>query len=353
MINAALDLIVFLKSNFSMLFALVVYTILAIALSKSIKKHYKVYYTVFGVLSLAFVIPFACRLLGFPLSVNLGKIPLFGPCINELSSAGNFVHPVLIIIMYMGAFSPKNQYIGRLMSIRKELSIIVGFPVIAHAFKRIFASFPDGWKYFTNHEEFMQNPRVTSALGSGIQSFVFVLGLVMTILFLVLWITSFDKVHRKLGTQRWKSIQKWSYGLYAMLFIHAMGLSLGGYISDKAREEQQAARAAQTEMVADNKGGRPQRAEGQQAQQGDRAERPQRAEGQQAQQGHGAPQQAQAQQGGHGKKPQPFKFEEIEISRGSKRIINIVIYILIYGSYLYFRLRKAKLAKQNRQKVTQ
>ncbi|MFI3320139.1 MAG: hypothetical protein SNH01_04805 [Rikenellaceae bacterium] len=343
MINAALDFIVFFKSNFSMLFALIVYTILAIALSKSIKKNYKVYYWIFGILSVAFVIPFTFRILGMPLSVNLGKIPFFGPCINELSSAGNFVHPILIIIMYMGAFSPKNQYIGRLMSIRKELSIIVGFPVIAHALKRIFASFPDGWKYFANHEEFMQSPRVTSALGSGITSFVFVLGLVMTILFLVLWITSFDSVHRKLGTQRWKSVQKWSYGLYAMLFIHAMGLSLGGYISDKARaEQQQASRPAQTEMVAEKKGERPQRAEGQQAQQG---------HGQQ--QGHGAPQQAQAQQGGHGKKPQPFKFEEIEISRGDKRIINMFIYVLIYGSYLYFRLRKAKLAKQKRQQFAQ
>ncbi len=373
MINAALDLIEFLKSNFSMLFALALYTVLAIALAKSIKKHYKVYYWLFGLMSAGFVIPTVVRLCGGTMPVDLGKIPFFGMCFSELSSAANFVHPVLIIIMYMGAFSPKNQYIGRLMSIRKELSIIVGFPVIAHAMKRLFGTFVQGWNYFADHETFMASPRVTSALGSGISSFVYVLGLVMFVLFLVLWITSFDSVHRKLGTQKWKAVQKWSYGLYAMLFIHAMGLNLGGYISDKAREAQQAERA-RVEVVEQRqeRGERPaqqegeQRAERQQPQQGGHGQQPQQPQaqqgghGQQPQQaqaqqgGHGQqPQQPQAQQGGHGSRPQPFKFAEIEISRGAKRILNMFILVLIYGSYLYFRLRKSKQdkAKRNAAKI--
>ncbi|MFI3283018.1 MAG: hypothetical protein SNG10_05825 [Rikenellaceae bacterium] len=331
MINATLDLITFLKSNFSMVFALALYTVLAVALAKSIKKNYKVYYWLFGLMSAGFVIPTVARLCGVDMPFNLSKIPFFGLCFSELSSAANFIHPVLIIIMYMGAFSPKNQYIGRLMSIRKELSIIVGFPVIAHAMKRIFGSFVSGWNYFFDNETFMASPRVTSALGSGISSFVYVLGIVMFVLFLVLWITSFDSVHRKLGTQKWKAVQKWSYGLYAMLFIHAMGLNLGGYISDKAREEQQAMRT-QTEVVETR----------QQAGHG----APQQAQAQQA--GHGAPQQAQAQQGGHGSRPQPFKFSEIEIGRNDKRIINMFILVMIYGSYLYFRLRKSRNDKAKR-----
>ncbi len=349
MLNATFDLIEFLRSNFSMLFALGVYTFLAIALAKSIKKHYKVYYWVFGLLSAGFVIPVICRLCGIEFTLNLGMIPFFGPCISELSSAGNFVHPVLIIIMYMGAFSPKNQYIGRLISIRKELSIIVGFPVIAHAMKRLFGTFVGGWNYFFDHETYIQSPRVTSVLGSGISSFVYVLGLVMFVLFLVLWITSFDSVHRKLGTQKWKAVQKWSYGLYAMLFIHAMGLNLGGYISDKARAEQMASRAAaQTEMVAE---ARPEgqhqerqlRTEGQAPEALQGGHGPQQPQGPQASQGgqqQGQPQ-AQAQQGGHGHGRPSFKFAEIEIDRTNKRLVNMLILVLIYGSYLYFRLRKS------------
>ncbi len=344
MLNAALDLIEFLKSNFSFLFATAVYTFLAIVLAKSIKKHYKVYYWIFGLLSAGFVVPYIFRLCGVSLPVNLGAIPLFGPCISELSSAANFIHPVLVIIMYMGAFSPKHQYVGRLMSIRKELSIIVGFPVIAHATKRIFGSFLDGWQYFFNNEEYMSNPRVSSALGSGITSFVFVLGIVMFVLFLVLWITSFDSVHRKLGTQRWKSVQKWSYGLYAMLFIHALGLNVGGLISDNARAAQQS-QAPRVEMVSEQ--GHGQQAQGQQGHgEGQSGQQGQSGHGQQAQAQQG--QQAQAQQG-HGGRPQPFSFvDKIEISRANKRWINIFILFAVYGSYLYFRLRKSREDKQKR-----
>ncbi len=373
MINAALDLIEFLKSNFSMLFALALYTVLAVALAKSIKKHYKVYYWLFGLMGAGFVIPTVVRLCGGTMPIDLGKIPFFGLCFSELSSAANFVHPVLIIIMYMGAFSPKNQYIGRLMSIRKELSIIVGFPVIAHAMKRLFGTFVGGWNYFFDHETYIQSPRVTSVLGSGISSFVYVLGLVMFVLFLVLWITSFDAVHRKLGTKRWKAVQKWSYGLYAMLFIHAMGLNLGGYISDKAREAQQAQQVQVMVAEAPRQQGERQQGERQQgehSQQGERqqGERQQGEHSQQAQaqqSGHGQQPQPQAQQGGHGQqaqaqpqaqqgghghgsRPQPFKFSEIEISRGDKRIINMFILVLIYGSYLFFRIRKSKRDKAKR-----
>ncbi len=332
MINAALDLIEFLKSNFGFLFALMVYTVLAIALAKSIKKNYKVYYWIFGVISFCFIIPTVARLLGVTLPFNLSNIPLVGLSASELSSAANFIHPVLVIIMYMGALSAKNKYVGRLMSIRKELSIIVGFPVLAHAMKRIFGSFLGGWQYFFDHETYMQSPRVSSALGSGITSFAFVLGLVMFVLFFVLWITSFDSVHRKLGTKRWKSVQKWSYGLYVMLFLHATCLQLGGLISDNARAEQQAVQRQNVEVVEAG------HAHGPQQQQG----------GQQAQGGHGPQQQQggqQAQSGGHGHGPSSFKFASLEIPRSTKRVLNIFIYLAVYGSYLYFRIRKARASK--------
>ncbi len=351
MINATLDIIEFLKSNFGFLFALMVYTTLAIALAKSIKKNYKVYYTIFGVISFCFIIPVVARLTGITLPFSFGQIPIVGLSASELSSAANFIHPVIVVIMYMGALSAKNKYVGRLMSIRKELSIIVGFPVLAHAMKRIFGSFLSGWQFFFDNETYMQSPRVASALGSGITSFAFVLGIVMTALFLVLWITSFDSVHRKLGTKRWKSIQKWSYGLYAMLFIHAMCLQIGGLISDNARAAKQAAPKAQTEVVAEAGHSHGPQQAGPQAQQG--AHAPQQA-GPQAQQGAHAPQQAgqqagqqpqQAQQGGHSHGPRSFTFSSIEIPRATKRWINIFIYIAIYGSYLFLRIRKAKKQK--------
>ncbi len=343
MINAALDIIEFLHSNFAFLFSLVLYTVLAVTLARSIKQNYKVYYSIFGVISFCFIIPLVARLIGVTLPFNLGQIPIIGLSASELSSAANFIHPVIVIIMYIGALSAKNKYVGRLMSIRKELSIIVGFPVLAHALKRIFGSFVSGWQFFFDNETYMQSPRVASALGSGITSFAFVLGLVMTILFLVLWITSFDSVHRKLGTKRWKSIQKWSYGLYAMLFIHAMCLQIGGLISDNARAAKQAAPKAQTEVVATTDQSHTPQQGGHGPQQGAQ------------QSGHG-PQQSQqggkqAQQGGHGHGPRSFTFSSIEIPRATKRWINIFIYIAIYGSYLVLRIRKARKQRAKRAKA--
>lgn len=310
MINAIFDLLEFLHSNFPFIFSLALYTVLAVVLSKSIKRYDTIYYTIFGLLSFAFILPVAFRLCGVTFPFNFGSIPLIGPCVRELSSGENFLHPVLVIIMYMGAFSPKNQYVKRLMSIRKELSIIVGFPVLAHVMKRLFGTFVDGLRFFFDHEEYVANPKVSSILGSGIMSFAFVLGIVMFVLFLVLWITSFDLVHKKLGTKRWKSIQKWSYGLYAMLFIHAICIQAGSMISSAARENQmsQQPKIEQVEMI----------------------------------------QQQATPQHGHGH-PKSFSFvDDVEISRTTKGWVHIVTLCSVYGSYLYFRLRKAKRDRAKR-----
>lgn len=344
MINAALDIIEFLKSNFGFLFSLAVYTILAIALAKSIKKNYKVYYWIFGVISFCFIIPAVCRLIDVTSPFNFGSLPIIGLSSSELSSAVNFIHPVLVIIMYMGALSPKTKYVGRLMSIRKELSIIVGFPVLAHAVKRVFGTFPGGWQFFFNNEEYMANPRVSSALGSGITSFGFVLGLVMTILFLILWVTSFDSVHRKMGGKSWKKVQKWSYGLYAMLFIHSLCLQVGGMVSDNARAAaQQGAPSARVETTHSPSG------KGVEAQHG--AQGGQAQHGQQTQQG-GQPQASQGHSHGHGR-PKAFSFADVQISRTAKRWVNIIILFTIYGSYLYLRVGKAKRQRENRKKFQQ
>lgn len=325
MINAVLDILDFLKSNFAFLFSLGLYTILAIVLYKSIKKHSKAYYWVFGVISFCFIIPSVARLTGITLPFKLGSLPIIGLSASELSSAANFIHPILVIIMYMGALNSKNQYVRRLMSIRKELSIIVGFPVLAHAVKRVFGTFPGGWQFFFDNETYMQSPRVSSALGSGITSFAFVLGLAMTILFLVLWITSFDSVHRKLGGRRWKKIQKWSYALYAMLFLHSLCLQVGGLISSNARATQQNEKP-KMEVVANT----PSHSHGA-AQQGDSAKQVESSNNKQPQQvSHG-----------HGR-ARSFAFADLQISRNTKSYINIIALLIIYGSYLYLRVRKAR-----------
>ena len=101
MIQTAVDLIVFLEGNFPFLLSLIAYAILAIALSKSIKQHARVYYWALGVISFGFAIPVIARAFGLSLPSIMATR---GRTIaKELSDAATFLHPVLIIIMYIGA----------------------------------------------------------------------------------------------------------------------------------------------------------------------------------------------------------------------------------------------------------
>ena len=336
MFQTTLDLLDFIKSLSPFLFSLVIYTVLAIALSKSIKKHAKVYYWVVGTLCLSFAIPVIAMAFGLKLP-SVMSIPVIGAISGEWSNAATFLHPVLVIIMYMGAFSPKNKYIGRLMTIRKELSILTGFPFFAHIAKRLFHSFPKSWNFFMNYEESIASPRVTSVVGTTIEQSVLVLGVVMTALFLVLWITSFDSVRRKMGGKKWKSWQRWSYALYAMLFIHSVGLQVGGLMSYNAAQAKMEAKA-KTEVVAAHA---KTEAVAQAAHSDKKAAAPEAKKGETK----AAPAKAQS---GHGHGPKRFSFADVSVPRNCRALINIIIYILVYGSYLYFRLGKAKADKIKR-----
>lgn len=298
MVQPLLDFLKFISVNFGFLTSLILYTVLAIAFSKQIKKYANVLYWFFGLISFSFLFPFILGLCGVNVPFDVIRVPLLGLAIEELSHAAFFIHPVLVIIMYMGAFSAKHPYVGRLMSIRKELSIIVGFPVLAHAIKRIFLTFPNGWSYFFHNEEFMQRPMVSSALGSGITSFAYMLGIVMSVLFLILWVTSFDSVHKKMGGKRWKKLQKGAYGLYAMLFLHSICIQLGFMVTFNARLAQQG--PAEIAEAANQVGA--------------------------------------------------FVLSDIAISPATIRIYRIAIVIVVYASYLYFKLRKIRRNKENKLK---
>jgi DMSO/TMAO reductase YedYZ heme-binding membrane subunit len=145
--------------------------------------------------------------------------------LREYVHVSGFAYPLLIIIMYMGALPVRNHIVKRLMMIRKELSIISGFPILIHSWVRL-RLVPGSFDYF-----FGSGETATNGVGAGFTNTAYLLGIVMAILFLVLWVTSFDVFHYRLGALRWKKIQRWSYVLYAMLFIHSICLSVGRLLS--------------------------------------------------------------------------------------------------------------------------
>ncbi|MDR2622753.1 MAG: hypothetical protein LBC48_09300, partial [Dysgonamonadaceae bacterium] len=129
MIKLFIDFIQFLYTLAPLLMALGVLTLLAVLLSKSIKRHATVYYIVFAIPFALVAIPFIGRLFGVHISVFNG-IPFLGNITRDYIHAGTLGFPLLVIIMYMGALNPKYPVVKKLMSIRKELSILSGFPIL-------------------------------------------------------------------------------------------------------------------------------------------------------------------------------------------------------------------------------
>jgi DMSO/TMAO reductase YedYZ heme-binding membrane subunit len=311
MIKLLIDFIQFLYTLAPLFLALGVLTLLAVLLSKSIKRHATVYYIVFAIPFALVAIPFIGRLFGIEM-FSFSRIPFLGGIIRDYIHAGTLGFPLLIIIMYMGALNPKNTVVKRLLSIRKELSILSGFPILTHSLIRVTGIFPRALNYFIDSEA---GERAANSLGAGISNFSFVLGVLMLALFIPLWISSFDSVHKCMGGVRWKKLQRWSYILYATLFIHAMGIQVGGILNP--REERGATRPSVEVTATSTK----------------------TVESPAHRNRRNSEVQGSAGRGGH---QQSLGFADITVGSQTKRYVHIASLFLIFGSYLYLRVRKAR-----------
>ncbi|MDR1172398.1 MAG: ferric reductase-like transmembrane domain-containing protein [Bacteroidales bacterium] len=370
MVKLFIDFIQFLYTLAPLFVALGVLTLLAVLLSKSIKRHATVYYIVFAIPFALVAIPFIGRLLGVEM-FSFGRIPFLGGLMRDYIHAGTLGFPLLIIIMYTGALNPKNPIVKKLLGIRKELSILSGFPILTHSLIRVTNNFPAALKFFTDNEGYMAGGNVTSPLGAGISNFSLVLGIVLLILFLPLWVTSFDSVRKRIGGVRWKKLQRWSYVLYALLFVHAMALQVGGLLNPRGGrhvqiENVQAVENIRSQTGAENDETRAnpeRRGRGREAAESDRETRTEPAnrpdgrervrENKETDAGgrdhvrdiqpegglsNNAGVSAAPGRGGHG---QSVGFADIKTSPQARQYIHIISLVLIFGSYLYLRLRKA------------
>lgn len=325
MVKLLIGLWEFLRSCAPLLTSLLVLTIVFVLLAKSIKKHSALYYTLFAIPFVLVALPSLASLFGIEMQ-GFVRIPFLGEIIRDYIHMGTFGHPLLIIIMYIGALDLKHKPVKKLMSIRKELSIISGFAVFSHSLIRVINSVPGSFKFFANNAEYMAETKVVSELGAGISSFSFLLGILMLIIFIPLWITSFDGVRKRMGNLKWKKFQKWSYVLYATLFIHAMGIQIGGMLNPRGGQipRPQVEVSAQTNdpkkeilAVAEQRVSRDKT----------------------------PAQNAQTVKPATGGKAPSKGFADINVSAQAKRIIHLISLILIYGSYLVLRLRKARRNK--------
>jgi DMSO/TMAO reductase YedYZ heme-binding membrane subunit len=342
MVKLLLDFIQFLNALAPLLLSLAVLTLVFLLLAKSIKKHAAIYYFVFAIPALLFLLRQVFSSYGVT-ALDFSRGSVIGGILREYVHAGGFSFPLLIIIMYIGALPAQNKYVKRLMMIRKELSIISGFPMLIHVWVRLRMAF-GSFDYFFGSSE----AAVRSSVGAGISNAVYMLGVFMAALFLVLWVTSFDVVHKWLGGVRWKKVQQWSYVLYAMLFIHAMGIQVGSMLNPRggrgaarpAVEVAAAAASAPDSRSAENPGlrQRPERGEHgeKRGERGDGIAAQPAAENGNRETGAATP------TAGRGERQQSQAAASVSVSPQVKRYVHIASLILIFGSYLYLRLRKAK-----------
>ncbi|MDR2292087.1 MAG: hypothetical protein LBE11_01260 [Prevotellaceae bacterium] len=375
MIKILLDFIQFLNTLAPLFMSLAVLTLIFLLLAKSIKKHAVIYYFVFAIPAILFILRQIFSSFGITV-FEFSRGSIIGSILREYVHTSGFSFPLLIIIMYIGALPVRNKYVKRLMMIRKELSIISGFPILIHAWVRLRMGL-GSFDYF-----FGSGEAVRSSVGAGFSNAVYMLGIFMAILFIILWVTSFDMMHKWLGSRRWKKVQQWSYVLYAMLFIHAMGIQVGSMLNPRegrGMSESAVEVTATTSGRPDNRStenqesqqrtGRGERGErhdghavqpvdsanransdnrttdnGNQGlqQQAGRGERGEHHDGNAIQPDNSNNSTEAARQAGRNVRQPSSAFANINISPQAKRYIHIASLLLIFGSYLYLRLRKAK-----------
>lgn len=123
---------------------------------------------------------------------------------------GAFATALFVIVMYIGALDRKSKIVKALMPIRGYLSIIACLITLAH-------SFAYGAYYIPT---MINNPQELDLRG--------IIALILTFplftIMIILMVTSFIKVRKKMKPKVWKNVQRLAYPWFALLYIYLMVL---------------------------------------------------------------------------------------------------------------------------------
>jgi DMSO/TMAO reductase YedYZ heme-binding membrane subunit len=132
---------------------------------------------------------------------------------------GSFATALFIVVMYIGALDAKQPAVKALFRIRAELSIFASILTFGH--NVIY-----GWSYFP---QLFTNPGTMRAEYVAAS----VVTLVLLVLLIPLFITSFPSVRRKMDARKWKNLQRLAYPFYLLIYVHVLilfipRLNMGG-----------------------------------------------------------------------------------------------------------------------------
>ncbi len=166
-----------------------------------IKKHAKIFYIIFAILSIGIVYITTSKIfLDFPTWVRTWIWGLFA---NGAISTSLFV-----IVMFTGAFKKGSKLRKTLLPIRAELSILASILILGHnvAFGLSYFKF-----LFTRPEALPLNQLLAS-----------ISSIIMILIMIPLFITSFYGIRKKMNAKTWKKLQRWAYLFYALIYVHVL-----------------------------------------------------------------------------------------------------------------------------------
>ena len=194
--------------------SLIIVSLFIYFLKDSLKKHAGIYYI------WAVVISIAVFLIGFlpmPLFVKNNILGIF--------AKGSLGTAMFVAVMYAGALPKGSKLIAPLMKIRGELSITAAILVLCH-------NFTYGMTYF---KMLFIKPAALSAT----QLTAAIISIILITIMLVLTVTSFQAVRKKMKAKKWKQLQRTAYVFYGLMYVHIMlinipyaRLGIGTYIAN-------------------------------------------------------------------------------------------------------------------------
>lgn len=197
-----------------LIISLIIVALFIYFLKDSLKKYANIFYIGAAVISIAV---FLLEFLQMPLFVKNNILGIF--------AKGSLGTAMFVVVMYTGALPKGNKLIAPLMKIRGELSITAAILVLCH-------NFTYGMTYFGMLF-------TKTSLLSATQLAAAVISLVLIAIMLVLTVTSFPSVRKKMQAKKWKQLQRTAYVFYGLMYVHIMlinipyaRLGLGMYIAN-------------------------------------------------------------------------------------------------------------------------
>ena len=194
--------------------SLIIVALFIYFLKDSLKKYANIFYIGVAVISIAV---FLLEFLSMPLFVKNNILGIF--------AKGSLGTAMFVVVMYTGALPKGNKLIAPLMKIRGELSITAAILVLCH-------NFTYGMTYF-------RMLFTKTSLLSATQLAAAVISLVLIAIMIVLTVTSFPSVRKKMQAKKWKQLQRTAYVFYGLMYVHIMlinipyaRLGLGMYVAN-------------------------------------------------------------------------------------------------------------------------